>query len=189
MNYYIYKIVNTVNDKIYIGQTTESLEKRFSRHIGYQLKDKNYNSKIHRAMLKYGIDKFSIHLIEEVNNQDELNKREYYWIHKLDTIKNGYNINDSGFKCGGDTLTNNPNLKKIAKKISESTKGKLNHNAKKIFVKNIEDNKEYIFYSVEDCVREFNFKNHTRICFLAKNNKLNKEEKLYKHKWLFKYID
>ena len=39
VGYYIYKITNDINDKIYIGQTTESLKQRFNRHCGYQLND------------------------------------------------------------------------------------------------------------------------------------------------------
>lgn len=30
---YIYKILNTINDKLYIGQTTSSIEKRFNDHL------------------------------------------------------------------------------------------------------------------------------------------------------------
>ena len=30
---YIYKISNNVNDKVYIGQTIETIEKRFKDHI------------------------------------------------------------------------------------------------------------------------------------------------------------
>ena len=33
--YFVYKILNDINDKVYIGQTTESLENRFKRHCGY----------------------------------------------------------------------------------------------------------------------------------------------------------
>jgi len=37
MNFYVYKITNIINNKIYVGQTTESLKQRFKRHTGYQL--------------------------------------------------------------------------------------------------------------------------------------------------------
>lgn len=35
----IYKITCKANNKIYIGQTSESLKQRFSRHMGYQKDD------------------------------------------------------------------------------------------------------------------------------------------------------
>lgn len=47
--YFVYKILNDINDKVYIGQTTESLENRFKRHCGYQTKDGTY---FHRAIKK-----------------------------------------------------------------------------------------------------------------------------------------
>lgn len=49
MQYIIYKIINDFNNKIYIGQTTETLEKRFARHCGYQLNDDTY---FHRVIKK-----------------------------------------------------------------------------------------------------------------------------------------
>lgn len=74
MQYLVYKITNDINDKIYIGQTTETLEQRFARHCGYQLKDDTY---LHRAMSKYGIQHFSIKLVETCRDQDELDQCEF----------------------------------------------------------------------------------------------------------------
>jgi len=44
-------------------------------------------------MRKYGIEHFSIELLEETNNPSE---REIYWIEKLDTFHNGYNATKGG---------------------------------------------------------------------------------------------
>ena len=54
---YIYKIINTVNNKRYIGQTTRSLKERWRSHI-YEANSNNSRMAIHRAMLKYGIEIF-----------------------------------------------------------------------------------------------------------------------------------
>lgn len=184
MNFYVYKITNSINNKIYIGQTTETLKKRFKRHTGYQL-NMDYASKLHRAMKKYGIDKFSIELIEECDSQEELTEKEYYWINKLNTINEGYNINNSGNKCGGDTLSNHPNKKEISKKISDTKLGENNPRARKIKAIDIIENKEYIFNSVMDCVRELNFTNHS--CITKRANGLIL--KPYKNKWNFIWMD
>lgn len=42
---YIYKIINDVNNKIYIGQTINSIEYRFKNHIKESIA--NTNNKFH----------------------------------------------------------------------------------------------------------------------------------------------
>lgn len=115
MQYIVYKITNKINNKIYIGQTTETLQRRFYRHCGYQLNDNTY---LHRAMKKYGIQNFTIEQIDEANSQDELNELEYYWITKYNACDSniGYNTKNVKGKCGRNTLTNHPNKKEISKK-------------------------------------------------------------------------
>ena len=44
-------------------------------------------------MNKYGIEHFHIELIEETDNPEE---REIYWIEKLGSFKNGYNATLGG---------------------------------------------------------------------------------------------
>ncbi|WP_297993255.1 GIY-YIG nuclease family protein [uncultured Clostridium sp.] len=120
----IYKITCKINNKVYIGQTIETLTQRFNRHMGYQ-KDE-HDTKFYRAIGKYGRDNFYIELLEEVSNQKELDEREYYWICFYDSVKKGYNTKNSIGKCGGDTLSNHPNKELISKKISNSKIGDKN---------------------------------------------------------------
>lgn len=70
---YIYKIVNDINNKIYIGKTEFNIEKRFKEHC--QDSKKGYeNRPLYKAMNKYGIEHFSIEKIEECNNLEEREK-------------------------------------------------------------------------------------------------------------------
>lgn len=124
MSFKVYKITCKVNNKVYIGQTTESLTQRFNRHMGYQ-KDNN-DTKFYRAIKKYGKEMFYIELLEEVSNQKQLDKREYYWICFYNSFKEGYNSKNSIGKCGGDTLSNHPNKELISEKIRESKLGDRN---------------------------------------------------------------
>lgn len=87
---YIYKIKNTENNMLYVGKTTYSLEDRFEGHINDSKDERRKHRKLYIAMNEIGIDKFSIELIEEVDN-DIASIREMYWIEKLDTYNNGYN--------------------------------------------------------------------------------------------------
>ena len=90
---YIYKIVNDINSKVYIGQTTYTLEDRFKQHLFSAHHQAPY--KLYRAMNKYGIEHFHIILIEECPN-DELNVKEAYWIGKYNSFNNGYNCTLGG---------------------------------------------------------------------------------------------
>lgn len=89
----IYKITNDINNKIYIGQTTRSLEERKQQHLGsvYRL-----NTHLYYAMRKYGIEHFKFETICEAKNIDELNRLEEYYIKKYNTVKCGYNMSYGG---------------------------------------------------------------------------------------------
>lgn len=112
MSYKLYKIVNLVNNKNYIGKTTQTLEERWLDHCQEAKRWQNckncgtefgYNSKLYPAIAKHGITNFQISLLEEVNNLEELNQREKHWIALLDTRHCGYNIaagGDGGFFFG-----------------------------------------------------------------------------------------
>ena len=90
---YIYKITNDINQKIYVGKTEFSIEKRFKEHCQDAFRERNEKRPLYSAMRKYGIEHFHVELIEETNNPEE---REIYWIEKLGTFKNGYNATMGG---------------------------------------------------------------------------------------------
>lgn len=91
----IYKFTNKINNKIYIGQTTQTLEQRIKKHL-QQLDDETY---FHRALKKYGINNFDIEIIEKNIPLNELDKREIYWIkiyNSYYTSNKGYNLTKGG---------------------------------------------------------------------------------------------
>lgn len=93
---YIYKITNTQNNKVYIGQTTKTIDDRWCQH--HKNYDKPYFSHLplYRAMNKYGLQHFVCEEIEEVSNQ-ELDEREKYWIKYYNSFgENGYNATLGG---------------------------------------------------------------------------------------------
>lgn len=89
---YIYKITNTVNNKIYIGQTINTLKRRFNQHI-----HRSGCVKLYNAIIKYGKENFTIEEIEKVPQQ-LLDEREIYWINYYNSTnrKIGYNILKGG---------------------------------------------------------------------------------------------
>lgn len=93
MNGYIYKITNLINNKSYIGKTTFTIEKRFKEHK--ENTNRYLNRPLYRAFRKYGVDNFSIEVVEEVDIS-ELSNREIYWIEHYHTYSNGYNATFGG---------------------------------------------------------------------------------------------
>lgn len=88
----IYIITNDINDKVYIGQTTQSLNRRFN---GHSCKDATNASHIKRAINKYGKEHFKIELIEQCP-VSKLNEREIYWIKYYNSFEYGYNLTEGG---------------------------------------------------------------------------------------------
>ena len=91
----IYIIRNTINSKVYIGQTKVSLKLRFQNHLSAARNGKDYV--IGKAIRKYGEENFYIELLEECTIE-ELNERERYWISYFNSTNNkfGYNISIGG---------------------------------------------------------------------------------------------
>ena len=90
---YIYKITNNINDKIYIGKTECSIEKRFKEHCIDAFRERNEKRPLYAAMRKYGIEHFQCELIEETNLPEA---REIYWINFYNSYGKGYNATLGG---------------------------------------------------------------------------------------------
>lgn len=96
---FIYKITNNINNKIYIGYTSQTLAIRWSQHKYDALHPKqNKKSLLHQAMIKYGFENFSIETIYNFNEHEEdWRKLEQKYIKELNSkVPNGYNILDGG---------------------------------------------------------------------------------------------
>jgi group I intron endonuclease len=98
MNSGVYKITNIINNKIYIGSSS-NLHKRFISHKNSLLRDKHYNTHLQKAYNKYKLENFKFEVIEYCDNIIE--KEQYY----LDILKPEYNINPNAFTCKGRKLT------------------------------------------------------------------------------------
>ena len=100
---WIYAIKNSINDKLYIGQTRSSIEERWRNHKSNANVEHKQKFAIHLAMNKYGVENFYIESIEKIEKKSkdvlikELNDKETYYINKFSTIcPNGYNLTKGG---------------------------------------------------------------------------------------------
>ena len=142
----IYQITNTVNNKLYIGQTSGTAEKRFARHISDAMNN-ILDTHLARAIRKYGPENFEIKVIDTATSQEELNKKESYWANYYDTIKNGYNEVDPIYRSGGNTYQSKTpeEIEQIKEKLRVSKIGGLNPQSKKIKCKNINTDEEFYY--------------------------------------------
>lgn len=93
---YIYKITTTMSDKVYIGQTTRTIEQRFAEHLKHSTAEDKKTLHLYLAMAKYGKDTFSVEQLDTAQSQEELNEKECYWINFYNSINNGYNMMQGG---------------------------------------------------------------------------------------------
>ena len=85
----IYKIVNLVNNKVYVGSAL-NIKDIWKKHQRDLANNKHHSIKLQRAWNKYGIDNFKFEIIEECD-KNILIKQEQYYIDLLDSFNKGYN--------------------------------------------------------------------------------------------------
>lgn len=118
----IYKIENTVNHKVYIGQTVYSFRRRYGKNLS-QCKNEYINADLE----KYGIENFKItEVMDTADSKEELDRKEIEYIKRYNSTdrSKGYNIQAGGHNALHNEFTkekirlanlgeNNPNYGKI----------------------------------------------------------------------------
>lgn len=91
----IYMITNKVTKKFYIGMSSD-LKGRFYNYLNINRLNLNNSTRIHKALLKYGFENFSITILEFVNSRNTklLREREDFFIK---VFRPQYNIKRSQF--------------------------------------------------------------------------------------------
>lgn len=121
----IYRITNTANGKLYIGQTVRKLSARWYQHKN---DSRRLDHPLYLAMRKYGVDAFIIEAIYTTDNLSLLNIAETYFI-KLYLCNNatyGYNCNDGGRGYNPTTETREKlSRAKLGKPLSQAHKDRL----------------------------------------------------------------
>lgn len=159
--YHIYKITNLVNNKMYIGQSARGVAERFHRHICDAMNGK-LDTHFARAIRKYGPENFTVDVIDTVDNQEELNQQEQYWIRAYDSIHHGYNETDAIYKSGGNTYMSKTESEMLAigARIRETKLGSKNPHSRKIKCRNEITGEELFFDTVKECQEYFGETRH-----------------------------
>ncbi len=133
----IYKVINLVNKKIYIGQTT-NFEKRKHTHLKHA--KRGAHSYFHNALGTYGIHNFKWKILGYCYSKEELSEaeKECIWLYKSfglndKNFDNIYGYNKTKGGLGGsrigckNTIEHNQILSKISKnrKMSDEMKAYL----------------------------------------------------------------
>jgi len=135
----IYKIINIVNNKFYIGSASY-YDKRIGTHVSLLRKKEHENPYLQSAWIKYGEESFIFEILEEVELKESLLNREQYWldITKCYNRKIGYNICKNAYSSIGVTRS-----EEFKKKVGDFWRGK------KFSKERIESlKKELLYYKV-----------------------------------------
>ena len=110
----LYIITNKINGKRYVGQTIQTLQKRWIAHCC----NSNPSSLIGKSINKRGKENFDIRILSICNSLEEMNSREIYYIKLFNTLNpNGYNLAPGG--------RNSITSKETSVKQSNSAKGRI----------------------------------------------------------------
>jgi len=149
MKGYIYRLTNTLNNKVYIGQTID-LDRRYKEHIYYS--EHNSPMQIHAAIRKHGIINFRFDVIHTVQGEEDevklkLNMLESQEILAHNSYKIGYNASLGGE--GNYGLVHSEASRKIIgeksrnrsaesnKKIGDAIRGRIMPESEKLMRKEI----------------------------------------------------
>jgi len=119
---YIYSIQNSVNNKRYVGQTTQNPDKRKRKHFETLRKNKHDNLHLQNSFNKYGESVFVFTTLNYATNRETLDKLEKKYINHYDCLNRdkGYNLREGGL--------NGKFSPEIYQKISNAITGEKNPN-------------------------------------------------------------
>lgn len=183
----VYKITNIQNNKVYIGQTIRGIQERLARHIKDAMSNR-LDTHFARAIRKYGPGNFIIEEIDTAETQEELNKKEQYWIMQYNSVKEGYNETSAIYKCGGNTYQSKAEeeMEIIKEKIRKTKLGENNPMAREVKRINIITGEVDYFDTVVDCARHTSAENNKGVIVDRLRGRIKSP---YRNTWLFEYCD
>ena len=169
-------------NKYYIGQTCQELERRWKSGKGYT------STKFSLAIEKFGWDNFEHGVLEEHIPQEKIDEVEAYYIELFDAVDNGYNTykqNYSGYHFS-DLWSNNDIKQSMVKKLIEQRNTQEYHEAQSQRMKKLWETEKYRKSQKESWTKERKEKMSKKVKEYWKDpeykNKIQKAQSEYRKK-------
>lgn len=131
---FIYKIVNTVNGKFYVGSTTNTRE-RFRTHRNRLRGNRHHCGHLQAAWNKYGEHSFIFHVVETIPDGQSLQDAEDVWLQEHVGKEHCYNHGlRSGAPWRGVKKEDHPNF---GRPVSEEHRQAISSGLKEFYAKDI----------------------------------------------------
>jgi group I intron endonuclease len=119
MVYFIYRIRNVINGKVYVG-STKNLKSRWCDHRSSLRRGTNSSRRLQSEWEIFGDNSFAFELLEETNEVDRFIREQHYMdLYKAYEEQHGYNMSRSSDRTLGRRHTD-----EAKRKMSESHSGK-----------------------------------------------------------------
>ena len=110
IKYIIYRVLNKINGKFYIGRTKKTAQGRWSVHKAHSKYCEKYSTRtrkfrlcyFHSAIRKYGAENFEIKQIDETDNFQKILWLEKFYIRYYDSSNSKYGYNSTSAAAYGD---------------------------------------------------------------------------------------
>ena len=166
----IYKITNIVNGKVYIGQSQNTFNKRYDRsgigaervfahHKAAKERGDSYNIHLYRSMEKYGVENFTVEILEQCKTVAKLNSREKHYIKIYNSADPDFGYN---YQLGGGSRQYTTKMKKM--KQQQKREDEINQHS---FLYDIYD--EDIIYTYVDEETLYSIKTYERTIYILLN--------------------
>lgn len=110
----IYRATRNADGKAYIGQTVDPLPVRIARHMSYG------DGPFARALRKYGIEAFTIAVVDRAASRNELDQKEREWIARTNCLApHGFNLTEGGGGTSGWTASAETRARVRAAKVGK----------------------------------------------------------------------
>lgn len=133
MSQVIYKIINLVNDKFYVGSTNNKNE-RFRTHRNKLRRGVHHCAHLQASWSKYGEEKFDFRVVQNVPNEESLQAAEDVWLTEHVGKQYCYNAGTrSGAPMRGRTGDKHPSF---GKPITEEQRQQISQTLKDFYAQN-----------------------------------------------------